>query len=107
MKALRLAQVLFKQEWFSGILATVAGDAPVAGESGFNLRRGEFKHVPEAAGSVCVECHSGVVWATQEGVTQDVVLRTGESKVFAGRGRVLVEALTAARVGLATAQTSA
>jgi hypothetical protein len=45
--------------------------------------------LPRAARGL--QCLSGSVWVTEEGVATDVVLRAGEVFVASGTGRVVVE----------------
>jgi hypothetical protein len=48
-----------------------------------------------------IRCERGQLWVTQAGDAQDVVLLTGETFVPAAKGRVVVQALTDARVRIA------
>ena len=47
-----------------------------------------------------IHCVRGELWITQAGSAEDVVLVTGESFAPAPRGRVVIQALTEARVAL-------
>ena len=47
-----------------------------------------------------IQCLRGELWITQAGSADDIVLLTGESFVPAPRGRVVIQALSEARVAL-------
>jgi hypothetical protein len=47
-----------------------------------------------------VRCALGQLWITQAGIADDVVLLAGETFTPAPKGRVVIQALTDARVGL-------
>jgi hypothetical protein len=50
---------------------------------------------------VRIRCSRGQIWITQAGSAADVVLLTGETFAPAPKGRIVIQALTDARVSLA------
>lgn len=63
------------------------------------LRRGALMRVEAHAGQE-VAVFDGQLWITQSGDSRDVFLRRGESFSFDGTGRIVVEALSDARVAV-------
>jgi hypothetical protein len=61
----------------------------------------QLHDIPDASG-VTVTCRAGSVWLTVDGDPNDYILEAGESFALPGRGRVLVYALGAARIDLAS-----
>lgn len=68
-------------------------------DSELALARRQVICLADAAG-VRIVARSGSFWVTQDGDRRDVVLEAGDSVVVAGTARVVVQALSAARVGL-------
>lgn len=63
------------------------------------LAQRQVMSLADAAG-VRIVARGGLLWVTQDRDRRDVVLAAGESFVVDGAERVVVQALTAARVGL-------
>jgi Protein of unknown function (DUF2917) len=63
------------------------------------LPRGGLLHMEVSAGGG-VRCLEGCVWITADTTSGDIVLKSGESRQFARRSCVLVEALEDSRVRL-------
>lgn len=68
-------------------------------DSEIELARRQLMCLADASG-VRIVVRSGSLWVTQDGDRRDVVLAAGDSFVVAGTARVIVQALSAARVGL-------
>lgn len=65
----------------------------------FDLRSGVALGLSAANGEVRVRCAEGIVWLTREGDAEDYILRAGEERRIAGRGRIVAQAMNgAARV---------
>ena len=64
------------------------------------LTRGELASV-RLRGRVCrISCVAGRLWVTATGRQEDSLLAPGQQAAFAGRGRIVVEALRTATVRL-------
>ena len=49
-----------------------------------------------------IHCLTGQLWITQAGNTDDIVLLPGDTHTLAAKGRVVIQALTDARIALAS-----
>lgn len=65
------------------------------------LLAGGVLPVPRWAGGGRVVCRAGTVWVTREGDGTDHVLNAGETLEPAGRGRIVIQALSDATVEVA------
>ncbi|WP_280151176.1 DUF2917 domain-containing protein [Piscinibacter sp. XHJ-5] len=63
------------------------------------LRSGALMRVEEGAGHA-IAVFDGLLWITQSGDSRDVFLRPGESFSFDGSGRVVMQALSNARLAV-------
>jgi hypothetical protein len=64
------------------------------------LARGELAALPLSGGACRVSCVAGRLWVTASGRGEDQVLLPGQWTTFAGRGKIVVEALRTATVRL-------
>jgi hypothetical protein len=64
------------------------------------LARGELASLGLRGRACRVSCVAGRLWVTASGRPEDSVLTPGEGVTFAGRGRIVVEALRTATVRL-------
>ena len=67
-------------------------------EEAIRLRKGELASLD--VGARLLRCRAGVVWVTREGDARDYILATGEDLRLEGRGRVVVQAILDAEVGV-------
>ena len=70
--------------------------------STFVLARGELTSMRLRGRACRIFCLAGRLWVTASGRPEDSVLAAGEQVTFAGRGRIVVEALRTATVRLET-----
>jgi len=68
--------------------------------STFVLARGELTSLRLRGRPCRISCRAGRLWVTASGRQEDSVLAPGEQVTFAGRGRIVVEALRTATVRL-------
>jgi hypothetical protein len=87
----------------------VAANEPVASDNTARAAAGGIECVALRAGDVLpvdrrlhgtIQCLDGRIWVTHEGDSRDVVLSAGRSFAPSRSGRVVVQALSAARVRL-------
>ena len=64
-------------------------------EKSLSLREGELSSFEAKKGDVVV-CLRGAVWLTQSGDIKDYALRSGERFVATGKGKVVIQGLSAA-----------
>ena len=68
--------------------------------STFVLARGALASLRPRSRACRISCVTGRLWVTASGRREDAVLAPGEHVTFAGRGRIVVEALRTATVRL-------
>lgn len=61
------------------------------------LETGQVVALDDAAGT-CIQARVGILWVTEEGASEDFVVRPGESRVVERGGRTLVQAMQPAWV---------
>ncbi len=62
------------------------------------LTKGEVWRALGSDGWQAVRCLEGILWLTQTGDGKDYILRAGDAFLVTGPGKVVVEAIAAARV---------
>lgn len=72
-------------------------------QSEVELARRQVMSLADAAG-VRIVARAGSLWVTQDRDRRDVVLAEGESFDVVGSARIVIQALSAARVGLVAAE---
>ena len=69
------------------------------------LTKNEIVELGTNLKGVRLTCHCGCCWVTQAGDSRDIILRAGQGHTIYSRGKVIVNAATAARLYLQTEQT--
>jgi hypothetical protein len=64
------------------------------------LTKGELAPLRIKGGACRVTCVTGRLWVTASGRAEDTVLTPGQAATFAGKGRIVIEALRTATVRL-------
>lgn len=71
------------------------------GLSRLELRRGDTVRLDDAHGAT-VSCAAGTVWVTRDGDLADIVLGAGQKARIDGPGLVVIQALEASRLAVAS-----
>ena len=64
------------------------------------LQPREILDLEETEHRMAIECKSGILWVTHSGETQDYMLQAGKRYISKTKGKIVIQALNEARLGI-------